>query len=62
MKKMIATGFAVAAVLSVSTVFGEEYRVPGESLDSGLGQLSASYTAEEFKKKADGGVEWPFAI
>ena len=62
MKKVIAAGFAVVAVLSASTVFGEEYRVLGESLDSGLGQLPANYTGEEFKKKSDGTVEWPFAV
>jgi hypothetical protein len=61
-KKLIAAGFAVAAVLGTSAALGDEYRVLGESLDSGLGQLPSTYTAEEFKKKPGGTVEWPFAV
>lgn len=60
MKKLIAVSLTMVAMLGASTVFGEE-RVTGESLDSGLGALSASYSGDEYKK-ADGSMEWPFAI
>lgn len=61
MKKLIVT---TLAVLFTSSAFAEGYRVLGESLDSGLGALSASYNASEYNyaKKADGSVEWPFAM
>jgi len=62
MKKLIAGSFAVAAVLSASVAMGEEFRVVGESLDSGLGSLPATYTGSEYVKKSDGSVEWPFAL
>ena len=61
MKKLIAVSLTMAAMLGASTVFGEE-RVLGESLDSGLGALTTSYSADEYKKNADGSVIWPFAI
>ena len=61
MNKLIATSLTVAAVLFNSAAFGA---VLGESLDSGLGALPANYTAGEYNyvKKADGTVEWPFAL
>jgi len=62
MKKIFAMSFAVAAMLGTSIAFGEENSVVGESLDSGLGSLSATYNASEYTKKSDGSVEWPFAI
>ena len=52
MKKLIAASLTVAAVLCTSTVFGEQSgRLLGESLDSGLGSLPATYTGEEFMKR-----------
>ena len=61
MNKLIATSLTVAAVLFNSAAFAG---VLGESLDSGLGSLPANYTAGEYNyaKKADGTVEWPFAL
>jgi hypothetical protein len=54
MKKLIAAGLAV---LCTSTAFGgQSERVLGESLDSGLGALSASYTGEEFMPRTAGYV------
>lgn len=57
MKKLIV---ATLAVLFASSAFA----VTGESLDSGLGALPSNYTAGEYNyvKKADGSVEWPFAL
>ena len=62
MNKLIATSLTVAALLFNSAAFGAS--VLGESLDSGLGALPANYTAGEYNyvKKADGTVEWPFAL
>src|SRR5688500_4273515 len=48
MKKLIATVLTVAAALCTPAVSGSEGRVPGESLDSGLGALPAAYTGKEF--------------
>jgi hypothetical protein len=62
MKKIFAMSFAVAAMLGTSIAFGEEYKVVGESLDSGLGSLPATYSASEYVKKSDGSMDWPFAI
>jgi hypothetical protein len=62
MKKIFAMGFAVAAMLGTSIAFGEENKVVGESLDSGLGSLATTYSGSEYVKKSDGSVEWPFAI
>jgi hypothetical protein len=50
MKKLIATVLTVAAVLGTPAVFGDETRVLGESLDSGLGALPTNYTGREFMK------------
>ena len=61
MKKLIAVSLTMVAVLGASNVFGE-VRVLGESLDSGLGALTSNYSAEEYKKNADGTMLWPFAI
>jgi len=61
-KKMIATVLTVAAALCTPAAFGDETRVLGESLDSGLGALTSSYSADEYKKNADGTILWPFAI
>jgi hypothetical protein len=55
MKKLIATVLTVAAALS-APAFGNETRVPGESLDSGLGSLSATYTGTEFMNLPAGHV------
>jgi hypothetical protein len=56
-KKLIAAGVTLVAVLGTSAAFGgQSERVPGESLDSGLGALSASYTAEEFMQRPAGYV------
>jgi len=60
-KKLIAVSLTMVAVLGASNVFGET-RVLGESLDSGLGALTTSYSADEYKKNADGSVVWPFAL
>jgi len=49
-KKLIATVLTVAAALCTPAAFGSETRVPGESLDSGLGVLPATYTGKEFMK------------
>ena len=38
----------VAAMSALPSAFAATDRVPGEKLDSGLGQLGASYTAWEF--------------
>jgi hypothetical protein len=57
MKKLIV---ATLAVLFTSSALAMQ----GESLDSGLGSLPSNYTAGEYNyiKKADGSVEWPFAL
>lgn len=52
MKKLIAASLAVAVVLCASAASGEESRVLGESLDSGLGGLPATYTGAEFMKRS----------
>jgi len=39
-KKLIATVLTVAAALCTPAAFGDETRVLGESLDSGLGNVS----------------------
>jgi len=49
-KKLIATVLTVAAALCTPAAFGDETRVLGESLDSGLGVLPATYTGKEFMK------------
>jgi hypothetical protein len=49
-KKLIAVSLAMVAMLSASTVFGEG-RILGESLDSGLGALASTYSADEYRKK-----------
>jgi len=49
---------AVAAALMMSAAYGQDaaadlasqISIPGESLDSGLGQLSSTYTAAEFNR------------
>jgi hypothetical protein len=41
----------VASMGALSTAFAAADRVPGEKLDSGLGQLGASYTASEYLPK-----------
>ena len=61
MKRLIAVSLTTVAMLGASNVFGEE-RILGESLDSGLGALTSNYSAEEYRKNADGGLQWPFAI
>ena len=38
----------VASMCALPSAFAATDRVPGEKLDSGLGQLGASYTASEF--------------
>lgn len=45
--KVMAVAVAVAAIFGANAIGGDD-RVAGESLDSGLGELSASYTAAEF--------------
>lgn len=50
MKKLIAVSLTVAAMLGASTV-SAEVRILGESLDSGLGALPSTYSAEEYRKK-----------
>jgi hypothetical protein len=62
MKKLLATTLAITAVLFASAASAQSVR--GESLDSGLGALPANYTAGEYNyaKKADGSIEWPFAM
>lgn len=55
-KVMVAA--VAAATLMMSAAFGQdaaadlaaEISIPGESLDSGLGELSATYTAAEFNR------------
>jgi len=49
-KRLIATVLTVAAALSTPAAFGDETRVLGESLDSGLGALPANYTGREFMR------------
>jgi hypothetical protein len=49
-KKLIAVSLTVLAMLGVATVSAEE-RVLGESLDSGLGALASTYSADEYRKK-----------
>lgn len=60
MKNLIAATLAVTAALFTSSALAMQ----GESLDSGLGALPSSYNAAEYNyaKKADGSVEWPFAL
>ena len=49
MKKLkVMAAVAAAAVIFGANAIGGDDRVAGESLDNGLGQLSASYTAAEF--------------
>jgi hypothetical protein len=51
MKKLIAASLATFAMLGASGALGSESdRVVGESLDSGLGSLPATYTGAEFMK------------
>ena len=55
MKKLKVVA-AVAAALMMSAAYGQDaaadlasqISIPGESLDSGLGQLSSTYTAAEY--------------
>jgi hypothetical protein len=56
MKKLIATVLTVAGALCASAAFGEQIRVAGESLDSGLGALPSTYTGREFLKLSPGYV------
>jgi hypothetical protein len=49
-KKLIAVSLTMLAMLGTSTVSAEE-RVLGESLDSGLGALASTYSADEYRKK-----------
>jgi hypothetical protein len=49
-KKLIAVSLTMLAMLGASTVSAEE-RVLGESLDSGLGSLASTYSADEYRKK-----------
>jgi hypothetical protein len=56
-KKLIAATLSVAAMLCASaSVAKESDRVLGESLDSGLGALPATYTGAEFLKLPAGHV------
>ena len=56
MKKLKVMAAVAAATLMMSTAFGQDaaadlaatISIPGESLDSGLGQLSPTYTAAEY--------------
>lgn len=50
MKKLIAVSLTMLAMLGASTV-SAEVRVLGESLDSGLGALPSTYSADEYRKK-----------
>lgn len=45
--KMMAAVAAAVAIFGANAIGGDD-RVAGESLDSGLGELSASYTGAEF--------------
>jgi hypothetical protein len=57
MKRLIAAILSTTAVLCTSAAFGEQpTRLPGESLDSGLGNLPATYKADEFMKRPAGHV------
>jgi hypothetical protein len=58
MKKLIAASLTVVAVLCTPAAFGDVApgRVLGESLDSGLGNLASTYTAEEFLKRPAGHI------
>jgi len=56
MKKLIATVLTVTAALCAPAAFGNETQVIGESLDSGLGALSSTYTGKEFMKLPAGHV------
>jgi hypothetical protein len=49
-KKLIAVSLTMLAMLGASTV-SAEVRVLGESLDSGLGALPSTYSADEYRKK-----------
>jgi hypothetical protein len=56
MKKLKVMAAVAAATLMMSAAIGQdaaadlaaEISIPGESLDSGLGQLSSTYTAAEY--------------
>jgi len=50
MKKLIAVSLTMLAMLGATSVSGEE-RILGESLDSGLGKLASTYSADEYRKK-----------
>jgi hypothetical protein len=50
MKKLIAVSLTMLAMLGATNVSGEE-RILGESLDSGLGMLASTYSADEYRKK-----------
>ena len=50
MKKRINLLAALILGLSFGPAAAADQRVPGESLDSGLGKLPASYTAAEFNR------------
>ena len=52
MKSLIAAILSMTALLCTSAAFGEQSaRLLGESLDSGLGNLPATYKADEFMKR-----------
>jgi hypothetical protein len=56
-KKLIAVILSTAALLCTSAAFGEQSaRLLGESLDSGLGNLPATYKGDEFMKRPAGYV------
>ena len=58
MKKLKVMVAVAAATMMMSAAIGQdaaadlraEISIPGESLDSGLGQLSSTYTAAEFNR------------
>ena len=51
MKKLIAASLTTVAMLGASAALASESdQVIGESLDSGLGSLPATYTGAEFMK------------
>ncbi len=57
MKRLIAAILSMTAVLCTSAALGEQStRLLGESLDSGLGNLPATYKADEFMKRPAGHV------
>jgi hypothetical protein len=59
MKSLKMMAAVAAATLMMSTAFGQdaaadlraEISIPGESLDSGLGELSSTYTAAEYNTR-----------